>query len=226
MGSWDSTPHPLATFLLALDERAPSGTVRLGARVLTLARGKVGEVGRIAGEPSVAEQLLHEGGLDDATFARLFDEAGVDVILVGDSAGMVVAGESSTLPVTMDESIYHCRAVARGAKRAMVVGDMPFMSYQVSIEEGLRNAGRLPASAYRRATLYSTLSPCDMCSGAVLLYKIPRVIVGENRTFRGPEQRLRENGVELLIQDDPTCIALMEAFQRSHPELWNEDIGE
>src|SRR5438477_6736035 len=79
----------------------------------------------------------------DSTFARLLDEAGADVLLVGDSAGMVVAGHANTLPVTMDETIYHCRAVARAARRAQVVGDMPFMSYQVSVEEGVRNAGRL-----------------------------------------------------------------------------------
>ena len=78
----------------------------------------------------------------DATFARLFDEAGIDVLLVGDSLGMVVQGQSSTLPVTVDEVIYHCRAVARGARRAHIVGDMPFLSWQVSPEEALRNAGR------------------------------------------------------------------------------------
>ena len=79
----------------------------------------------------------------DVTFARLLDEGGCDVLLVGDSGGMVVAGHSNTLPVTMEETLYHCRAVARGTVRAQVVGDMPFMSYQVSIEEGIRNAGRL-----------------------------------------------------------------------------------
>jgi 3-methyl-2-oxobutanoate hydroxymethyltransferase len=79
----------------------------------------------------------------DATFARLLDQAQVDILLVGDSAGMVVAGHANTLPVTLEETIYHCRAVARGAQRAQVVGDMPFMSYQVSLEEGIRNAGRL-----------------------------------------------------------------------------------
>jgi 3-methyl-2-oxobutanoate hydroxymethyltransferase len=79
----------------------------------------------------------------DATFARLVDQGGVDIILVGDSAGMVVQGGGNTLPVTMDEMIYHCRSVVRGTERAQVVGDMPFMSYQVSLEEGLRNAGRL-----------------------------------------------------------------------------------
>lgn len=89
----------------------------------------------------------------------------------------------------------------------------------------LENAGRLPAVEYRRATLYSTLSPCDMCSGSVLLYGIPRVVIGENRTFRGPEDYVRSRGVELLIADDPTCKRLMDEFIRDHPELWNEDIG-
>src|SRR5262245_7701118 len=79
----------------------------------------------------------------DASFARLVDQAGVDVILVGDSLGMVVQGGGNTLPVTMEEMIYHCRSVVRGTERAQVVGDMPFMSYQASIEDGLRNAGRL-----------------------------------------------------------------------------------
>ena len=90
----------------------------------------------------------------------------------------------------------------------------------------LEHAGRLAADDYRRAVLYSTLSPCDMCSGAALLYGIPSVVVGENRTFRGPEQYLRDRGVHLDIRDDPACIALMTEFIGSHPELWNEDIGE
>jgi cytosine deaminase len=89
----------------------------------------------------------------------------------------------------------------------------------------LENAGRLGASDYRRATLYSTLSPCDMCSGALLLYGIPRVVIGENRTFQGPEAYLRSRGVELEIADDATCVALMNAFIAQNPGLWNEDIG-
>ena len=89
----------------------------------------------------------------------------------------------------------------------------------------LENAGRLSASEYRRATLYSTLSPCDMCSGTVLLYGIPRMVIGENHTFRGPEDYVRSRGVELVIVDDPTCQQLMQEFIREHPELWNEDIG-
>jgi len=89
----------------------------------------------------------------------------------------------------------------------------------------LENTGRLPASEYRRATLYSTLSPCDMCSGTVLLYGIPRVVIGENHTFCGPEDYVRSRGVELVIVDDVTCRQLMEVFIREHPELWSEDIG-
>ena len=89
----------------------------------------------------------------------------------------------------------------------------------------LENAGRLTAADYARATLYSTLSPCDMCSGAVLLYKIPRVVVGENRTFQGPEEHLRAHGVALEIVDDAECVRLMSDFIRDRPELWNEDIG-
>jgi creatinine deaminase len=90
----------------------------------------------------------------------------------------------------------------------------------------LENAGRLRASDYQRATLYSTLSPCDMCSGAVLLYKIPRVVVGENTTFRGPEEHLRARGVKLVLANDATCVKLMVDFIEASPQLWNEDIGE
>jgi cytosine deaminase len=92
--------------------------------------------------------------------------------------------------------------------------------------DALENAGRLGASEYRRATLYSTLSPCDMCSGAALLYGIPRVVVGENRNFEGPEDYVRSRGVELDIRDDPRCVELMRRFIDEHPELWYEDIGE
>ena len=89
----------------------------------------------------------------------------------------------------------------------------------------LENAGRLRAEQLRRATLYSTLSPCDMCSGAVLLYGIPRVVVGENRTFQGPEEYLRQRGVELVLLDDPDCVQLLAEFIAAQSELWNEDIG-
>ncbi|MCB9104933.1 MAG: nucleoside deaminase [Anaerolineales bacterium] len=90
----------------------------------------------------------------------------------------------------------------------------------------LENAGRLKAGDYQRAVLYSTLSPCDMCSGTVLLYKIPKVVIGENKTFQGPEEYVRSRGVELEILNDAECIKLMEDFIAARPELWNEDIGE
>ena len=89
----------------------------------------------------------------------------------------------------------------------------------------LENAGRLTAHDYARATLYSTLSPCDMCSGAILLYGIPTVIVGENRTFAGPEAYVRSRGVTVTVVDDERCVELMRVFIASHPELWDEDIG-
>ncbi len=90
----------------------------------------------------------------------------------------------------------------------------------------LENAGRLTAADYRRATLYSTLSPCDMCSGAVLLYGIPKVVVGENQTFQGPEAYLSSRGVELVVLDNQECEQLMRAFIANNGTLWSEDIGE
>lgn len=92
--------------------------------------------------------------------------------------------------------------------------------------DALENAGRLGAKDYRKAILYSTLSPCDMCSGAALLYRIPRIVIGENKTFRGPEDYVRSRGVAIEIANDPECIRLMEDFIRTKPALWNEDIGE
>lgn len=90
----------------------------------------------------------------------------------------------------------------------------------------LENAGRLTARDYRRTVIYSTLSPCDMCSGAILLYRIPKVVIGENVSFQGPEDYVRSRGVELTIVNHDDCIALMRDFMRDAPELWNEDIGE
>ena len=89
----------------------------------------------------------------------------------------------------------------------------------------LENAGRMSGADYRRSTLYSTLSPCEMCSGAVLLYGIPKVVVGENRTFRGPEDYVRSRGVEVEVVDDAGCIEMMEHFIIERPDLWHEDIG-
>jgi creatinine deaminase len=113
------------------------------------------------------------------------------------------------------------RIVGRGHNRRVQKGSVVLHAEMDCLE----NAGRMPASEYRRATLYSTLSPCDMCSGAVLLYGIPRVVIGENRTFRGPEDHVRSRGVEVVVIDNPECRQLMETFIEGHPELWNEDIG-
>jgi cytosine deaminase len=90
----------------------------------------------------------------------------------------------------------------------------------------LRNAGRLPAAVYRRSTIYTTLSPCPMCSGAIVLYKIPRVVVGENQTFLGAEDYLRSNGIAVEVVQDTECIQLMTDFITANPQLWNEDIGQ
>jgi creatinine deaminase len=98
-----------------------------------------------------------------------------------------------------------------------------------SIDHGemncLRNAGRLPASVYRECTIYSTLSPCPMCSGAIVLYKIPNVVVGENKTFLGAEDYMRSNGINVEVVQDDECIEMMNEFIKTKPELWNEDIG-
>jgi len=91
--------------------------------------------------------------------------------------------------------------------------------------DALENAGRQPAAIYRESVLYTTLSPCPMCTGAILLYGIPRVIVGENRTFLGDEAHLASRGVSVEVQQDADCIRMMTAFIRDHPDLWNEDIG-
>ena len=113
------------------------------------------------------------------------------------------------------------RIVGRGHNRRVQNGS-PILHAEMDC---LENAGRRKASDYRRATLYSTLSPCDMCSGAILLYGIPKVVIGENRTFRGPEEYVRSRGVEVTVLDNPECRRLMETFIRDNPVLWNEDIG-
>jgi creatinine deaminase len=107
----------------------------------------------------------------------------------------------------------HNRRVQRGS--AILHGEM----------DALENAGRRPAGVYRASVLYTTLSPCAMCSGAILLYGIPKVVVGENRTFLGEEALLRSRGVDVVVLQDEACIALMKSFIARRPELWNEDIG-
>jgi cytosine/creatinine deaminase len=107
----------------------------------------------------------------------------------------------------------HNRRVQKGS--AILHGEM----------DALENSGRLPASVYSQSTIYTTLSPCAMCSGAILLYKIPRVVIGENQTFMGEEALLKSRGVTALVLQDPRCIELMREFIAQHPSLWNEDIG-
>ncbi len=92
--------------------------------------------------------------------------------------------------------------------------------------DALENAGRLKASVYNECTLYTTLSPCPMCTGAILLYKIPRIVIGENTNFMGSEKLLKDNGVEVVVLNDEDCIKMMADFIREKPEIWNEDIGE
>ena len=113
------------------------------------------------------------------------------------------------------------RIVGRGHNRRVQKGSAILHAEMDCLE----NAGRLKASDYKGATLYSTLSPCDMCSGTALLYGIGRIVVGENHTFRGPEDYVRSRGVTLEIADDPECVQLMRDFIAAHPDLWNEDIG-
>ncbi len=114
------------------------------------------------------------------------------------------------------------RIVARGHNRRVQKGSAVLHAEMDCLE----NAGRIKASDYRRATLYSTLSPCDMCSGAILLYGIPKVVVGENKTFKGPEEYIISRGVEVTVIDNSECRLLMESFIEKFPDLWNEDIGE
>jgi cytosine/creatinine deaminase len=113
------------------------------------------------------------------------------------------------------------KIVGRGHNRRVQRGSAILHAEMDCIE----NAGRLKAGDYQRAVLYSTLSPCDMCSGAALLYKVPKIVIGEHTTFRGPEEYVRSRGVELVILNAPECIALMKDFIAAKPELWNEDIG-
>jgi cytosine deaminase len=129
------------------------------------------------------------------------DEGGVPI------GAALVADDGTVLGVGRNRRIQQLSAIRHGETDA------------------LENAGRLAASVYRRATMYTTLSPCDMCTGAILLYGIPRVVMGENRTFVGGEDYLRSRGVEVVNLDSAECVALMEAFIAAHPEIWNEDIG-
>jgi creatinine deaminase len=117
--------------------------------------------------------------------------------------------------------VYDGKIIGRGHNQRVQLGSTIHHAEMNCLE----NAGRQKASVYSRCILYSTLSPCPMCSGAVLLYKIPRIVIGENVTFQGPEEYVRAQGIQLEILQDATCIQLMKNFITARPELWNEDIG-
>ena len=142
-----------------------------------------------------------------------FLQAAIEEAKLGLSEGGIPIGSV----LVIDEKI-----VGRGHNRRVQNGS-PILHAEMDCFE---NAGRLTSGDYARATLYSTLSPCDMCSGTALLYKIPRIVIGENVTFQGPEDYVRSRGVQLEILDNQTCIQLMREFISKNPELWNEDIGE
>ena len=118
--------------------------------------------------------------------------------------------------------VHDGRIVGRGHNRRVQRGSTVLHGEM----DALENAGRRPARFYRECTIYTTLSPCPMCSGAILLYGIPRVVIGENRSFMGDEEHLASRGVSITVVQDERCIALMREFMTRHPDLWNEDIGE
>lgn len=140
-------------------------------------------------------------------------EVAIEEALLGREEGGIPIG--STLVVSGE-------VVGRGHNRR-VQQDSAVLHAEM---DALENAGRLPPAVYRQSTIYTTLSPCDMCSGAILLYGIPRVVIGENRTFLGAEEHLRRHGVEVEVVDDERCVEMMERFIAEHPALWFEDIGE
>src|SRR3954467_15511596 len=146
-------------------------------------------------------------GLDDPFLRAAIDEA---------EAGLRGGGIPIGSVLVIDGAI-----VGRGHNRRVQKGSAILHAEM----DALENAGRLPARDYRRAVLYSTLSPCDMCSGTALLYRIPRIVIGENRTFQGPEVYVRSRGVKVEVVGDEKCYQLMQQFIAAHPELWNEDIG-
>jgi len=144
--------------------------------------------------------------------ADAFLEAAIEEARLGEREGGIPIGSV----LVHDGRIIgrgHNRRVQRGS--AVLHGEM----------DALENAGRHPARVYRESVLYTTLSPCAMCSGAILLYQIPHVVIGENQTFLGEEALLRSRGVVLDVVQDAVCIALMTRFIHEHPHLWNEDIG-
>lgn len=141
-----------------------------------------------------------------------FLEAAIEQAEIGWRAGGIPIGSV----LVIDDKI-----VGRGHNKRVQQGSAVLHAEMDCLE----NSGRLSAAHYQRATLYSTLSPCDMCTGAILLYKIPRLVVGENRTFKGPEQYIQKRGVQVKLIDSDRCYEMMQKFIAQNPALWNEDIG-
>jgi cytosine deaminase len=154
-------------------------------------------LGRMPIQPD--DQRFLEIAIDQARIGR--DEGGVPI-------GAALVADGRVLGAGHNRRVQQGSAIRHGETDALEV------------------AGRLPASVYRRATMYTTLSPCDMCTGAILLYGIPRVVLGENRTFVGGEDYLRSRGVEVVNLGSDACVALMNEFIAARPDVWNEDIGE
>jgi len=117
--------------------------------------------------------------------------------------------------------VYEGKIISRGRNRRVQKGSVILHGEM----DALENARRQPASVYKKCTLYTTLSPCPMCSGAIILYGIPRVVIGENKTFMGEEDYLRSKGVDVEVLQNETCITMMRKFIKENPELWNEDVG-
>ncbi|HLH02038.1 MAG TPA: nucleoside deaminase [Bryobacteraceae bacterium] len=141
-----------------------------------------------------------------------FLEAAIEEARLGLAEGGIPIGSVLT---------YQGRILGRGRNRRVQKGS-PILHGEMDC---LENAGRQPVSVYRESVLYTTLSPCAMCSGAILLYRIPKVVIGENLTFKGEEELLESAGVRLEIVQSPQCVELMRRFVAAHPQLWNEDIG-
>lgn len=145
---------------------------------------------------------------DDELLAHAIEEARLGLSEGGIPIGAVLAHHGEILGAGHNKRVQQGSAIRHGET------------------DCLENVGRLPASVYAESTMVTTLSPCDMCTGAILLYGIPRVVVGENKNFQGGEDLLRARGVEVVVLDNAECIEMMESFIAAQPSLWNEDIGE
>ena len=153
----------------------------------------------------------------DANALTALDQRFLQVAIEDAAAGLAEGGVPVGAALVVDEDL-----LGSGRNRRVQWGS----AIRHGETDALENAGRHPAGIYRRATMYTTLSPCHMCTGAILLYRIPRVVIGENTTFRGPEDLLREHGVQVVVADSGECRELMARFIEAYPAIWNEDIGE